>query len=181
MSVSEQVEAKKELREREREHKLEQQKIREAFNADGELSRSWLKEILDTEDLEELLDDYELRKIRGLINRQWVLGKLSEAQVHDRWYKLEVMKLKIYGEFPPRESSIQGPIRAFLFDDPTENLTALTAEQRNAIDQIIMSLQNMVTRSEDGFERKQMNTRYAGTESRDGRDDDGGGTLSLFG
>lgn len=162
-------------RERQRKYESEQERLRQAFNSEGKLDRGWMREILNTDDLEQYLDEYELDKVRALINRQWVLANLSDAQTHDRWYKLDVMKLKIYGEFPPDESVVQGPLRAVLMNDETEVLTSLTAEQRNIIDQIILSLQNMVTRSTGGFERKQINTNIARTEREDTENEDGGG------
>jgi len=167
-------------REEERDEKKEQRRLQEAFNQQGQLDKGWMKEILNTDDLENHLDQFELNKVRALINRQWVLAHLSEAQTHDRWYKLGVMKYKILCSFPPDESAIQGDVRAFLFDDEYEKLTALTTEQRNAIDQIILSLQNMVTRSTGGFERKQINTNIARTEREDSDQDDSGGRLGLF-
>lgn len=174
------LERQEQQKEKQRDFQKEQQRLQQAFNQNGELSKGWMHEILSTEDLENKLDEFELDKIRALINKQWMLGNLSEAQTHDRWYKLEVMKIKIYGEFPPGESAIQGPVRAFLYDDPKEELTALTPEQRNAVDQIILSLQNMVTRSTDGFERKQVNTSIARSETEDGTGDEESGGLSLF-
>ena len=177
--------ARKEQKRRERQRKeeradeKEQRRLQQAFNQQGNLDRGWMKEILNTDDLEQHLDEFELNKVRALINRQWVLANLTDAQTHDRWYKLEVMKLKIYGSFPPDESVIQGPIRAALYDDEMEQLTSLTAEQRNTIDQIIASLQNMLTRSKEGFERKQINTNIARTE-REQTENEGGKKLGIF-
>lgn len=177
---------KHEERERQREHQREQQReqvrLQQAFNQQGDLKRSWIEDILDTHDLEESLDEIEIRKVRGVLNQQLMLSKLTEAEVHDAVYKIEVMKYKIRGEFPSEESALQGPIRAALRDDANENLTALTGEQRNAIDQIIMSLQQLVRRSRDGFEREQINTSIARSESSSEKenDDDSGG-LGLFG
>lgn len=164
-------------RERQREfqqqQKREQQALQQAFNQKGKLDRGWMREILDTDDLQQHLNEYEIDKIRALINKQWVLANLSDAQTHDRWYKLDVMKLKIYGSFPPSETPIQGPVRAVALNDESEVLTALTAEQRSVIDQIFTSLQNMVTRSTGGFERKQTNTSIARTETEQNKDNDG--------
>lgn len=170
---------KEQRRQEERAEEKEQRRLQQAFNADGKLDKGWMREILNTDDLEDHLDPYELKKVRALINRQWVLANLTDAQTHDRWYKLEVMKLKIYGSFPPDESAFQGPMRAFLYDDEMEQLESLTAEQRNTIDQIIASLQNMLTRSKEGFERKQINTNIARTE-REQAENDSGGKLGLF-
>jgi len=173
----------KERRRRENEQRAddkEQRKLEKAFNQDGDLSADWLRELLETKDLQANLDEYEIRKIRGMINKQWMLGNLSEAQVHDRWYKLEVMKLKILGSFPPEESVVQGPIRAALYDDEYEMLESLTPEQRNAIDQIIATLQNMVTRSKGGKERELIDTSIAKTETEPREDNDGGKRFGLF-
>lgn len=150
---------------RQREHQERQRLMEEAFNHKGELDRGWMREILDTEDLEEHLQPFTIKKIQAMLNKEWVLSNLTDAEAHDRIWWLETMRLKIYGEHPPEESSIQGPLRAFLFDDETEGLWALTSAERNAIDQIIKTVQNRTTRGRGGFERKQMNTNIARTES----------------
>lgn len=169
-----------EERKRQREFEAEQRTLQEAFNQQGELSRPWMRELLDVDDLEERLQPNTIRKIQGLLNKQWVLSNLTDAETHDRVHWLEVMKYKIYGEHPPPESAIRGPIRAFLYDDPWEELQPLTPGERNEIDQIIQGLKNRVTRSRGGFERKQQQTSIARTEREsDGEDDSGG--LSLFG
>jgi hypothetical protein len=180
------AETVKQERERQREFqrdlKREQQAMQEAFNADGQLSRGWMREILDTDDLEDRLQKHTIHKIQGMLNKQWMLSNLTEAETHDVKFKLEVMKYKIYGEHPPPESGIVGPLRAFLYDDEREDLAPLTSQERNTIDQIIISLQNMVRRSRGGFERKQINTDIARTESDDMTEEDGSGAISgLFG
>ena len=160
------IERQQQEREKQREFQREQRLAQEAFNQQGQLSRGWLREILDTDDLENRLQEQMVVKIQQMLNRQWVLANLTDAETHDRIYKLEVMKLKLLGEAPPDESAVQGPLRAWLYDDEEERLRALTAQERNSIDQIITTLQNMVTRSRGGFEREQINTNIARTESQ---------------
>ena len=170
-----------EERERQREFQREQQRVQQAFNNQGQLSRGWLQEILDTDDLESRLQEQMVVKIQQMLNRQWILANLTDAETHDRIYKLEVMKLKILGQSPPSESPIQGPIRAHLRNDETENIYSLTAAERNAIDQVIETLKNMVTRSRGGFEREQINTNIARTESQqESKDENSGGLTGLF-
>jgi hypothetical protein len=171
-------------RERQREFKRdmtrEQQQLQQAFNASGGLSRGWMREILDTDDLEDNLQEHTITKIQGMLNRQWMLSNLTDAETHDVVYKLEVMKLKLYGEHPPQESGVVGPLRAFVYDDEREDLHPLTPQERNTIDQIIISLQNMIRRSRGGFERKQINTNIARTESEETGDDEDGAISGLF-
>lgn len=181
MSMKQQRQAIKrqeEEREKQREFQREQRLAQEAFNNQGQLSRGWLQEILDTDDLESRLQEQMVVKIQQMLNRQWVLANLTDAETHDRIYKLEVMKLKLLGEAPPDESAVQGPLRAWLYDDEEERLQSLTAQERNSIDQIITTLQNMVTRSRGGFEREQINTNIARTESQQSKESESESRLS---
>jgi len=176
----EQLKQRQQEQKRKREFQEEQQTLQQAFNQQGELSRPWMRELLSVDDLEERLQSNTIRKIQGLLNKQWVLSNLTAAETHDRMHWLEVQKLKILGEHPPQQSPIQGPMRAFLLNDEYEQLRALTATERNEIDQIIQGLKNMTTRSRDGFERKQQQTSIARTETGDDGEQETGG-LSLFG
>jgi len=163
-------------RERQRKHQQDQQRIQQAFNASGELKKSWMEEVLDVEEIEDNLQKNTIKHIQAMINKQWILSNLTKAETHDRVFKLEVMKLKILGTHPPDGSLVQGKVRAFLYDDKFEQLESLSARERNQIDQIITGLQNMVTRSRDGFERKQINTSIAVSESGEEEQSDGSGS-----
>lgn len=180
-SLAKQEKIRKQREEREENRQREQQKIREAFNQQGELSQGWMEDLLDTDDLEEELDPATVRKIQGLLNKQWIIANLSDAETHDRTYKLEVMKRKILATHPPTESRMTGKIRAFLHDDPWEELHPLTQHERNQIDQVITTLQNMVTRSRGGFERKQQQTSIAKTEQERREEDSDSGGFWRFG
>lgn len=172
------IERQQQEREKQREFQREQRLAQEAFNQQGNLSRGWLREILDTDDLENRLQEQMVIKIQQMLNRQWILANLTDAETHDRIHKLKVIKLKILGEAPPQESVVQGELRAWLYGDAEERIYALTAKERNSIDQIITTLQNMVTRSRGGFEREQINTNIARTENQSESDDDNSGGLS---
>jgi len=163
-----QPQSKEEMKKRvqdKRDYEQKQRLIQQAFNSEGELSQSWMEQVLDVDRLEDKLQKSTNEHIKAMINKQWILGNLTNAEAHDRVYKLEVMKLKILGAHPVGDSIVQGEARAFFFDDENEQLKALYPRERNRIDQIITTLQNMVTRSRDGFERKQINTSIAVSEN----------------
>lgn len=173
------IEQRQEERQRDREHQEDQQLLQQAFNQQGNLSRGWMQEILNTDDLEDKLQESTIKKIQSMLNKQWFLANLTDAETHDRVYKLDVIKLKILGEHPPQESSITGDARAFIYDDEWERLEPLTPLERNSIDQVITTMKNAVTRSRDGFERKQINTNIARTESESAKQtEDSKGTLT---
>jgi len=167
-------------RRRQRDFQKKQQLVQQAFNQEGELKKSWMEQVLDVDELEKKLQENTIQHIQAMVNKQWVLGNLTDAEAHDRVYKLEVMKLKILGAHPPAESLVQGKVRAFLYDDKYEQMEALTPRERNSIDQIITTLQTMVTRSRGGFERKQINTSIAVSETGEEQQDDSDGWGGLF-
>jgi len=175
------VEAHREEQRRQREHQEDMAAIQQAFNQSGELDRGWMEEVLDVDELTAALPEETVRKIQATVNRQFILANLTDAQEHDRWWWLEALRYKLIAEHPRPQSTMQGARRAFFFDDEAEQLTALTDKKRNHIDQIIVSLQNMVTRSRGGFEREQQNSTIAVTESPDRGGDSDDGLLSGLG
>lgn len=161
----------------------EQGALREAFNQNGKLSGDFIRELLSDDDMAvgdgTQLQTRTVAKIQNMLSRDWVLGNLTEAQENDIRYKLEVMKLKVIGMHPPEESVITGKVRAFLMDDKEEELEPLTQQQRVLIDELFETLKARLTRGREGFEREQMNTNIARTETGSDDEDDGGG-VGLF-
>ena len=181
------IEQREQQREKQQEMKKDLQReqgaLREAFNQDGRMSGDFIRELLSDDDMS-VGDGTELQtrtvaKIQNMLSRDWVLGNLTEAQEHDIRYKLEVMKLKVIGMHPPEESVVTGKVRAFLMDDPGEELQPLSQQQRVLIDELFETLKARLTRGREGFERQQMNTNIARTETGSDDDDESGG-VGLF-
>lgn len=177
-----QAEQIEQQREKQFERQKQQTALQQAFNDQGELKESWMEDILDVDELTKRLQPNTIAHIQGSINKQMILSNLSSAQVHDRWWYLEIMKYKIYSVHPPEDSLITGKTRAFLMDDPQEELMPLSQQERNTIDQIIRTLQNAITRSKGGFERKQLNTSINRAETEGKQQEESSGMFSgLFG
>lgn len=162
----------------------DQQRIQQAFNSDGEVSRNYLNELLDNEELTTgepgTLQTVTVAKIQNLLTRDWVLANLTDAQEHDIRFKLEVIKIKVLGMHPPEDSVITGAIRAFLFDDEMEELHPLSSQERILIDDLFETLKARATRGRGGFERQQLNTSIAESRTQDNREDESGGLVGLF-
>jgi len=157
-AIKAQTEQQKELTEQRQEGKKEQATLQQAFNANDQLDRGWMREILDTEDLEELLQPWTIEKIQAMLNKQWILGNLTDAEAHDRIYWLDVQKQKIINEHPPEGSHVQGRLRAYLKDDASEARTALSSSEKLLVDELIETLKVRFGRGREGFERTQQNT-----------------------
>lgn len=157
-------------RERQRDFQREQQTIQEAFNQNGDVDRTFIEEILSSEDIKAGdatdLQEVTIAKIQSLIGRDPILANYTGAQEHDIRFKLEVLKYKVLGCHPPDESVIAGGVRAFLFDDEMEELKPLTQQERVLIDEFFEALKTRATRGREGFERKQINTRIAQTQTQ---------------
>lgn len=177
--------AREEERQRKKQDKREMTEIQQAFQSQGDPGGSVIRELLSDDDITrggpEDLDEVTIAKIENLLGQDVLLANLTSAQENDIRYKLEVLKYKVLGCHPPDQSEIQGPIRAYLWDDPMEDLNALTQQERLLIDDLFETLKARVTRGREGFERKQQNTSIALSESgREESTDSGGMFTGLF-
>jgi len=185
--------AREDALERQKDHKMQMQEeqaaLRDAFNADGQLEPGVIRELTSADDIAvgeggrdgQILQAGTVAKISNMLSRDWVLANLTDAQEHDIRFKLEVMKLKIIGMHPPEEG-ISGNLRAFLMDDPSEQLQPLTQQERILIDELFETLKSRISRGRAGFERKQQNTSIAQTQRNESDDDDRGSSgWGLFG
>ena len=155
--------------------------MQQAFNQGGQLRKDWMEDLIGVDDLEDRLQQGTILKIQAMLNKEWVLAHLTDAEAHDARFWLDVMRIKILGEHPPEESAIRGPLRAYLFDEQMEGLWPLTAAERNTINQLIETLKARVTRGRGGFERKQMNTSYAAALRDRGEKEEKGRLRGLIG
>lgn len=176
---------------RRRESKLEQGALQQAFNADGELSRSFVETIVSKNDLEigapegvdngDVVAEATVAKLQNMLSRDWVLGNLTRAQEHDARNKAEVIKLKIEDMHPPAESHLQGQLRAHYYGgDDSEALRSLTPQERLLIDELIETLKVRFGRGREGFERKQENTSISRAETDTEDSEDSGSSWGLF-
>lgn len=102
------------------------------------------------------MSDAGLSMLDNMVDRSMALGNLKDAEVHEIKWRLHTLFIKICSQFPPKESSIQGPVRAFVMDDAGENVTALSDRQRNIIAQMIIGINVFVSRSRGGFQQEMM-------------------------
>lgn len=174
--------AREEQRRKKKKDRREQTEIQQAFQSQGNPERSVIRELLSDDDITrggpEDLQEVTISKIENLLGQDVLLANLTRAQENDLRYKLEVIRYKVLGSHPPSESEIQGPIRAYLWDDEMEDLNALTQQERLIIDDLFETIKARVTRGREGFERKQQNTSIALSESGGEESKDSGGMFT---
>lgn len=117
----------------------------------GKAKAEWLDRLAKTD-----MNDASINLLDNMVDRTFVLGYLSDAEVNEIKWRMHTMYLRICALFPPKNSQMQGPVRAFFFDDPDQNRTYLTDEQKTIIAQMIIGISVYVSRSKDGFQQEKM-------------------------
>lgn len=102
------------------------------------------------------MSDAGINMLDNMVDRSMALGNLKDAEVHEIKWRLHTLFIKICSQFPPKESSLQGPVRAFVMNDSGENLNALSDRQRHIIAQMIIGITVFISRSRGGFQQEMM-------------------------
>lgn len=102
------------------------------------------------------MSDAGTKMLDNMVDRTFMLGNLSEAEVNEIKWRLHVQYIKIKARFPHQESVVQGKYRAYCFDDRSQDITALTDEQKIIISQMLIGIAVYVSRSRGGFQQEQL-------------------------
>lgn len=102
------------------------------------------------------MGDAGIEMLDNMVDRSFVLGNLKDAEVNEIKWRMHTLYLKIKAQFPPKESDVTGKVRAFLYDDSSEDLEPLSDQQRNIIAQMLIGIHVYVSRSRDGFQQEMM-------------------------
>ena len=110
----------------------------------------------------------------NLLDQDFLLGNLEEAEVHEYRWLSRVIRLEVESLHPNQDSIFTDEIRAVAFDDERQKLPALDEADKSIIEQFIMGVIARATRGEDGFQQEMFNKSIQASETREVGDDDGG-------
>lgn len=152
-------------RERQREHQKEQQdkSFEQSLHKHGQQNAGNIdpgfqkfKADLLSELSETGMTDAGINRLSNLMDSVWVKANQTKDDIENfRWW-LEYQFMLIENDFPHPDSNMQGPWRAFLADDPTENIYALNTRQKTILEQAKRTLKARITMSKDGFAVKEV-------------------------
>jgi len=160
-----------ELREEQRERQLHQMNL-SATDADRPMDAAYIDKMTDHE-----LQDGTVDMLSNLLDQDFLLGNLNEAEVHEYRWLARVMTLEIKSLHPSGDSVFQGDLRAVAFDDESESLEALSQRDLATVEQFIMGVIARATRGRDGWQQEMFNKTITASETRDVGDDDKGGFI----
>ena len=159
-----------EIREEQRVQQEHQMNL-DAGRARGEgMDRAYINEMTDHE-----LDQGTIDILSNLLDRDFMLGNLSDAEVHEYRWLARVVRLEIEALHPNEDSIWRNELRAVAFDDRDDALPSLSEQDLTIIEQFLMAVIARATRGKDGWQQEMFNKTISASERREvGGDDDGG-------
>ena len=158
------------VRERQAKRQQHQQNLSAASRGGQPMDEQYIDKMTDED-----LSSETVSRLSNLLDRDFMLGNLQEAEVHEfRW--LARVAVKEVAGYHPREDSIwQGTLRAAAKDDVAEAERPLDAADRAEIEQFVMGVIARATRGRDCWQQEMFNKTITASETREiGGDDDGG-------
>jgi hypothetical protein len=160
-----------ELRQQAREEQLHQMNLQTA-DADAPMDTAYIQQMTDHD-----LKDETVDLLSNLLDRDFMLSKLSEAEVHEYRWLARVMTLEVEALHPNRNAVLQGNVRAMAFDDPDDGYDPLSDREKAKTEQFIMAVISRATRGRDGWQQEMFNKSISASETRKVNPDDDGGFL----
>ena len=115
--------------------------------------------------------------LQNLLSSDWVLSKMSEAEVHEARWLARTIADEVIAMHPPEDSIWTGDIRRYASDDELQRLRPLNASQKTEIFQFIQGYIARVARSKEGFQQETFKKQIRKSEREDRGDDDDGGWI----
>lgn len=133
----------REAERRQKKRALEQQNLQAAAqqpNADTDFVDKIVKTGLDPGTAEMLTN---------LLQSEWVLGNLNDAEVHEARWLARTIADEVFDMHPSEKSIWQGDVREYASGDSSQNLKPLNSAEKTKIFQLIQAFTVRVTRSEN--------------------------------
>ncbi|MDR9382218.1 MAG: hypothetical protein RI560_11205 [Natronomonas sp.] len=139
------------------------------FAADGSMDRGYIDQVTKSE-----LDPGTVEILSNLMSKDFVLGNLNDAEVHEhRWLSRELL-LEVEAMHPNPGSMWQGRFRQVASGEERNGLRPLDDAQKTVMQQFIQGVIARVTRSKEGWQQEEVNKSYSVSERREPDADDGG-------
>jgi hypothetical protein len=161
-----------EVRDEQRRQQLHQMNLDGARTQSESMDRTYIREMTDHE-----LDQGTVDILSNLLDRDFMLGNLSDAEVHEYRWLARVLRLEIEALHPNENSIFEDNVRMVAFDDRNDKLPSLSEQDLTIIEQFLMAVISRATRGKDGWQQEMFNKTIQASETREVGDDDGGGFL----
>jgi len=142
------------------------------FADDGEMREGYIDKVTGHE-----LEPGTVSVLSNLLSKDFVLGNLSEAEVHEhRWLTRELL-LEVEAMHPSKDSMWRGRFRQIASGERRQALEPLDDAQKTVMQQFIQGVIARASRSRDGWQQEEVNKSYRVSERREPDAQDDGGFL----
>lgn len=139
------------------------------FADDGTMDEGYIDKVTESE-----LNPGTISTLSNLLSKDFVLGNLSDAEVHEHRWLTRQLVLEIEAMHPREDSMWQGRFRQVASGKRRDALRPLDEAQKSVMQQFIMGVINRATRSKDGWQQEESNKVYRVSERRDTSEEDEG-------
>lgn len=173
--IKQQKKSKKELQHDQQRASTHQQQLGQLHNDDGTLRQQYVESLTRSE-----LDPSTIRLLQNYLTRDYVLGNLKEAEIHEMKWLLEADKVEIFAMHPRQGSSMTGARRAWMLEEDEEwaALSPLTEQERKDIENVLRGVYTRIARSRGGWQQEEMSKVTSVSEVHDKRESKKDGLLS---
>jgi len=112
--------------------------------------------------------------LSNLLDQDFLLGKMTEAEVHEYRWLARVLRLEVESLHPHEQSVLTEDVRMAAYDDPSQRLPPLDEVDKTIIEQFLMGVIARATRGKDGWQQEMFNKTITASETREVDDGDGG-------
>ena len=123
------------------------------------------------------LDRGTVDMLENLLSPDWVLSKMSDAEIHEMRWLARTMSDEVDSMHPPEDSIWTGEIRQYAADDERQNLTPLNNAERLTIFEFVQGFIARVARSKEGFQQENFKKQIRKSEREDKTESESGGWL----
>ena len=156
-------------RQQERQQAQQEHMANLQFAEDGGMDTGYIDKVTESE-----LQPGTVDILSNLLSKDFVLGNLSDAEVHEhRWLTRELL-LEVEAMHPDPDTMWQGRFRQVASGERRNGLRPLDDAQKTVMQQFIQGVIARGTRSKEGWQQEEVNKSYSVSERREPDADDGG-------
>lgn len=139
------------------------------FADDGTMDAGYIDKVTNSQ-----LQQGTVNILSNLLSKDFVLGNLDEAEVHEHRWLTRQLVLEVEAAHPRANSMWQGRFRQVASGRERDALEPLDDAQKTTMQQFIQGVITRATRSRDGWQQEEVNKSYRVSERREPDKDDGG-------
>jgi len=139
------------------------------FADDGTMDAGYIDKVTNSQ-----LQQGTVRILGNLLSKDFVLGNLSEAEVHEHRWLTRQLVLEVEAAHPTGKSMWRGRFRQVASGQERDALEPLDDAQKTVMQQFVQGVITRATRSRDGWQQEEVNKSYRVSERREPDKDDGG-------